>query len=102
MCMGIAKILLAVGSSMLERNPGERDQIFLATKFGITGPGVARSDPKYVKFACNRSLPRLGVDYIDLYYVHRVDKSVPIKKTVAALVDLKKYSFSQLPFLRLL
>ncbi|PIG86876.1 hypothetical protein AARAC_009009 [Aspergillus arachidicola] len=76
-----------------QRNPGKRDQIFLATKFGIAGPGVARGDPEYVKLACNRSLARLGVDHIDLYYVHRVDKSVPIEKTVAALVDLKKYSF---------
>lgn len=72
---------------------GKRNDIFLATKFGIdysTGVQVVRSDPEYVKAACERSLKRLGVDTIDLYYCHRVQREVPIEKTIAAMVELKK------------
>ncbi|KAF2735796.1 Aldo/keto reductase [Polyplosphaeria fusca] len=73
---------------------GKRDQIFLATKFGIAiggdGKVAIRSDPEYVKQACQKSLERLGVSKIDLYYCHRVDKKTPIEKTVAALAELKK------------
>ncbi|KUL90643.1 hypothetical protein ZTR_00084 [Talaromyces verruculosus] len=73
-----------------KQNPGKRDNIFLASKFGIVGPGAARSDPEYVSSACERSLARLGVSYIDLYYVHRVNFDVPIESTVQAMADLKK------------
>jgi aryl-alcohol dehydrogenase-like predicted oxidoreductase len=57
------------------KRTGKRDEIFLASKFGITfnpdvGVGV-RGDKEYVKEAFNRSLARLGVDTIDLYYLHR-------------------------------
>ncbi|KAF2646389.1 Aldo/keto reductase [Massarina eburnea CBS 473.64] len=73
---------------------GKRDQIFLATKFGVTkdaeGNFCIRSDPEYVIQACETSLKRLGVDYIDLYYAHRVDMKTPIEKTVAAMAELKK------------
>ncbi|KAF4302565.1 pyridoxine 4-dehydrogenase [Botryosphaeria dothidea] len=80
------------------KRTGKRDQIFLASKFG--GPvGAAskpdskdhkiRTDPAYVKQACQRSLDRLGVDTIDLYYVHRVDFQTPIEHTVQAMVELK-------------
>jgi len=76
-------------------NPGHRDQISLATKFGI----VRNNDgeftglngrPEYVKQACDASLKRLGVDHIDLYYQHRMDPNVAIEETVGAMGDLVK------------
>jgi len=72
---------------------GRRDQVVLATKFGnVRGPngeflGV-KGNPEYVKQACEGSLKRLGVDVIDLYYQHRVDKKVPIEDTVGAMAEL--------------
>ena len=54
----------------------KRDDIFLATKFALTyqdGKLTERSDPEYVREACERSLKRLGVSHIDLYYCHRYD-----------------------------
>ena len=72
---------------------GFRDDIFLATKFaGIVnadGSFVVRNDPEYVKEACAKSLKRLGVETIDLYYCHRVDGKTPIEKTVQAMKELK-------------
>ncbi|KAL1966404.1 hypothetical protein VTN77DRAFT_4546 [Rasamsonia byssochlamydoides] len=71
---------------------GKRNDIFLATKFGLdysTGAEVVHSDPEYAKAACERSLKRLGVDTIDLYYCHRVEREIPIEKTIAAMVELK-------------
>ena len=72
---------------------GRRDRVLLATKFGRTfGEGVARGvngRPEYVRSACDASLKRLGVDAIDLYYQHRVDKTVPIEETVGTMVELK-------------
>lgn len=63
-----------------------REQIQLATKFGIrmleTGKSEINGTPEYVRECCEASLKRLGVDYIDLYYQHRVDLSVPIEDTV--------------------
>ncbi|MBZ5740844.1 aldo/keto reductase [Nocardioides mangrovi] len=71
---------------------GRRDEVQLATKFGIvaTGDGGRRVDgsPAYVREACDASLQRLGVDHIDLYYQHRVDKTVPIEETVGAMAEL--------------
>jgi aryl-alcohol dehydrogenase-like predicted oxidoreductase len=70
-----------------------RDEVVLATKFGIlTGPdgmpnGVDGS-PAYVRRACEASLRRLGVDVIDLYYLHRPDPGVPIEDTVGAMGEL--------------
>jgi aryl-alcohol dehydrogenase-like predicted oxidoreductase len=72
---------------------GRRDQVVLATKFGnVRGPtgeflGV-NGRPEYVKGACEASLKRLGVEYIDLYYQHRVDADTPIEDTVGAMSDL--------------
>jgi aryl-alcohol dehydrogenase-like predicted oxidoreductase len=72
---------------------GKREQVVLATKFGnVRAPdgkflGV-NGRPEYVQAACDASLERLGVDYIDLYYQHRVDRSVPIEDTVGAMADL--------------
>src|SRR3954469_16899409 len=72
---------------------GRRDEVQLATKFGNerrqdgTRVGVNGS-PEYVRSACDASLQRLGVDHIDLYYQHRVDRSVPIENTVGAMKEL--------------
>ncbi len=72
---------------------GRRDQVTLATKFGnVRGAdgsfqGV-NGRPEYVRAACDASLKRLGVDSIDLYYQHRVDRNVPIEETVGAMADL--------------
>ncbi|KAH8812664.1 NADP-dependent oxidoreductase domain-containing protein [Xylogone sp. PMI_703] len=73
-----------------ERNPEKRKDIILATKFGNLGGGRARTDPAFVKESCEKSLARLRTDYIDLYYVHRVDPETPIELTVGAMAQLKK------------
>ncbi len=72
---------------------GKRERVIIATKFGfaIDPDGVRTgldSRPENVKAACDGSLARLGVDYIDLYYQHRVDPAVPIEETVGAMADL--------------
>jgi aryl-alcohol dehydrogenase-like predicted oxidoreductase len=72
---------------------GKRSGIILATKFGNVrapdGRFVGQNGrPEYVKAACDASLHRLGVDHIDLYYQHRVDRAVPIEDTVGAMADL--------------
>jgi aryl-alcohol dehydrogenase-like predicted oxidoreductase len=79
-----------VGRAIKDR----RDEVVLATKFGnVRDPddsSVRRIDgsPEYVRRACDASLARLGVDHIDLYYQHRVDKTVPIEETVGAMAEL--------------
>jgi aryl-alcohol dehydrogenase-like predicted oxidoreductase len=70
-----------------------RDEVVLATKFGIERrPDGSRAGingrPDYVRAACDASLQRLGVDTIDLYYQHRVDRSVPVEETVGAMAEL--------------
>ena len=68
-----------------------RQKVVLATKFGIVREGNEMSingSPDYVEKACNASLKRLGTDYIDLYYLHRVDPQVPIEETVGAMGEL--------------
>jgi aryl-alcohol dehydrogenase-like predicted oxidoreductase len=72
---------------------GRRDEVVLATKFGNErqpdGSWVGiNGHPDYVRSACDASLQRLGVDVIDLYYQHRVDKTVPIEDTVGAMAEL--------------
>jgi aryl-alcohol dehydrogenase-like predicted oxidoreductase len=72
---------------------GRRDQVVLATKFGnVRGPNRERlgirGDRDYVRMACDASLERLGVESIDLYYQHRVDRSTPIEETVGAMAEL--------------
>jgi aryl-alcohol dehydrogenase-like predicted oxidoreductase len=72
---------------------GRRDRVILATKFGnvrsADGAWLGQNGrPEYVKQACDASLKRLGVDVIDLYYQHRVDKQTPIEDTVGALAEL--------------
>jgi aryl-alcohol dehydrogenase-like predicted oxidoreductase len=79
-----------VGRAIADR----RDKVLLATKFGVvrdpadtSGRGL-RGDAEYVRQACDASLERLGVDHIDLYYLHRVDPTVPIEETVGAMGEL--------------
>jgi diketogulonate reductase-like aldo/keto reductase len=70
---------------------GWRDQVVLATKFGARSEGNRHwtdGRPEYVHTACDASLQRLGVDHIDLYYLHRVDPTVPIEDTVGAMAEL--------------
>ncbi len=72
---------------------GRRDDVQLATKFGNErsedgGFLGINGRPEYVHRACDASLERLGTDHIDLYYQHRVDKTVPIEETVGAMAEL--------------
>src|SRR6478736_8787738 len=72
---------------------GRRDQVVLATKFGNErnpdGSWIGiNGRPEYVREAADASLQRLGVDHLDLYYQHRVDKNVPIEETVGAMSEL--------------
>jgi aryl-alcohol dehydrogenase-like predicted oxidoreductase len=72
---------------------GRRSGVVLATKFGIVRTGDPKfrgvnGRPEYVRSSCEASLKRLGVEYIDLYYQHRVDTSVPIEETVGAMGEL--------------
>lgn len=65
-----------------------RDRITIATKFGIARDGTIAAGPEDARTAIEGSLRRLGVDHVDLYYVHRVDGTIPIEETVGALSDL--------------
>jgi len=74
---------------------GRRDDVVLATKFGIlrVGPvaeGQRQVDgrPEYVRASIDGSLSRLGVDHVDLYYIHRPDPDVPIEETIGAMAEL--------------
>jgi aryl-alcohol dehydrogenase-like predicted oxidoreductase len=78
-----------VGRAIRDR----RDQVVVATKFGnMRGQDGSflgiNGRPDYVRQACDASLRRLGIDTIDLYYQHRVDKTVPIEDTVGAMAEL--------------
>ncbi|CAG8297960.1 unnamed protein product [Penicillium salamii] len=76
------------------KRSGKREDIFIGTKFSLErqadGHHKFHSNPRYAKEACQKSLQRLGVDFIDLYYCHAVDGVTPIEKTVEAMVDLKR------------
>ncbi|HSC47134.1 MAG TPA: aldo/keto reductase [Gammaproteobacteria bacterium] len=72
---------------------GKRQQALIATKFGNMRDADGKfigvnGKPEYVRGCCDASLKRLGVDYIDLYYQHRVDKDTPIEDTVGAMAEL--------------
>ena len=71
---------------------GRRDEVVLATKFGNQrfddGTRRINGRPEYVHSACDASLQRLGVDHIDLYYQHRVDRTVPVEETWGAMREL--------------
>jgi aryl-alcohol dehydrogenase-like predicted oxidoreductase len=71
---------------------GHLNEVVLATKFGNVfaedGTRTVNGRPEYVHEAIEQSLARLNVDYVDLYYQHRVDKTVPIEETVGAMAEL--------------
>lgn len=73
-----------------------RQQVWIATKFGFVKTtdrlqkNAVCGGPDYVRSACEQSLVRLGTDYIDVYYMHRLDPQVPIEETVGAMADLVK------------
>ena len=78
-----------VGQAIQDR----RDEVIIATKFGNvrdeSGAFLGISGrPEYVVACCDASLQRLGVEVIDLYYQHRVDRTVPIEETIGAMADL--------------
>ncbi|KAJ7209412.1 NADP-dependent oxidoreductase domain-containing protein [Mycena rebaudengoi] len=72
--------------------PGRRDEIYIATKFGFAfeGDRVINGSPEYARIAVEKSLARLGVESIDLYYLHRADSTVPIEHSVAAMAEFVK------------
>ncbi|KAJ7469735.1 NADP-dependent oxidoreductase domain-containing protein [Mycena latifolia] len=73
------------------KRTGRRADIFLCTKFGFILPGLSvDGSPKYVREAIQASLAKLGVDAIDLYYLHRADAKTPIEHTVGAMAELVK------------
>ena len=93
MSIGIADVYgrseIQVGKAL----KGHREGVVLATKFGFVNPRPGEEEridgsPAYVRRACDTSLKRLGVDVIDLYYLHRVDPKVPIEETVGAMGEL--------------
>ncbi|TCC51001.1 aldo/keto reductase [Kribbella capetownensis] len=76
---------------------GRRDQVVLATKFGFKKPAssaalpnVVDGSPEYARQAIDASLRRLGVDHVDLWYLHRKDPQVPIEETVGAMASMVK------------
>ncbi|KAF8641811.1 hypothetical protein AX16_009792 [Volvariella volvacea WC 439] len=71
------------------KRTGKRNEIFLATKFGITPQGP-RGDPAYARECLETSLKRLGVDYVDLYYIHRIDSKIPIEVTMREMAKFVK------------
>ena len=78
-----------------KKNPGRRERIFLATKFANfvdpkTGERSVKNDPDYIHQAIDKSLQRLGLPYVDLYYVHRVDSKQPIETTMEEMKKLKQ------------
>ncbi len=88
---GSGKNETLVGKALKDK----RDKVVIATKFGVLrGENASftgiNGKPEYVKQACEKSLKRLGVDYIDLYYQHRVDPNTTIEETVGAMAELVK------------
>lgn len=78
-------------------HPERRRDIFLCTKFGLAWKDVDNkieffldTTPEACRAACGKSLQRLGVETIDLFYIHRFDKKTPVEKTMEALVELKR------------
>ncbi|WP_343672011.1 aldo/keto reductase [Chitinophaga sp.] len=75
---------------------GKREQYIIASKFGFTFneedkyTGAINGRKEYVKLAAERSLKNLGTDYIDLYYLHRLDPETPVEETVGAMAELVK------------
>ncbi|ETI28372.1 hypothetical protein G647_00821 [Cladophialophora carrionii CBS 160.54] len=77
-----------------KKNPGRREEIFLCTKFANyvdpkTGERSVKNEPDYIRQAVDKSLSRLGIDQIDLYYCHRVQANQPIEITVGVMKELQ-------------
>jgi aryl-alcohol dehydrogenase-like predicted oxidoreductase len=82
-----------IGQFLQAGGSDRREKIVLATKFGLQGSSVSGEQringrPEYVRQACEASLKRLGTEYIDLYYLHRLDPETPIEETVGAMREL--------------
>ena len=82
-----------IGGWLRGLSKDKRGRVFLATKFGnVREPGGpiigVNGRPEYVRSACDASLKRLGIETIDLYYQHRVDRDTPIEETVGAMAEL--------------
>lgn len=77
-----------VGSVLAAR----RSKVFIATKCGLSrspdGGAMVDNRPETIRASCDASLARLGTDYIDLFYLHRIDRTVPIEESVGALAGL--------------
>ena len=74
------------------KKSGKRDEVFVATKFGLSRENPRNpqnSSAKYCKENCDRSLGLLGIDSIDLYYLHMPNPETPIEETVRAMAELK-------------
>lgn len=88
---GDSEVLLG---TWFKQNPGKRAEIFLCTKFAVKiGPDGQRStdsSPDYAKEACAKSLERLGLDYVDLFYCHRLDGKTPVEQTVRGMDELRQ------------
>lgn len=69
---------------------GYRDKVVLATKCGFLALGKVDGSPTHIKAACDASLKRLRTDHIDLFYLHRADKNIPIEESMGAFADLLK------------
>jgi aryl-alcohol dehydrogenase-like predicted oxidoreductase len=91
---GVGKSEAAIGAFLKQAGRG---RIAIATKFGSIpgkadgvgdGPRTVNNDPRYIPQACDASLRRLGVEVIDLYYMHRRDPAVPIAESVGAMARL--------------
>lgn len=67
-----------------------RDKVVVATKCGFLALGKVDGSPAHIKAACDASLKRLRIDYIDLFYLHRADKNIPIEESMGAFADLLK------------
>jgi aryl-alcohol dehydrogenase-like predicted oxidoreductase len=80
---------------VFQNNPGKRENIFLATKFAnfldpATGQQRVRNEPEYIKEAWDKSLRRLGINQIDLYYAHCLQVDQPVEITVKTMKELQE------------
>ena len=93
---GRGKNELLIGSFLKQLPSSQREQLVIATKCGIdrgNSVGYERTinnSPEYIKSCCDASLKRLGIEQIDLFYIHRVNNENPIEQTMETLAELKK------------
>lgn len=73
------------------KKTGLRKEFFIATKFGFDETYQIRGDPQFVRDEFEKSIKKLDIDYVDLYYQHRPDPKVPIEITVGVMAELVKY-----------